>query len=354
MNNRSLAFFLIVFRCARQRKMPGRRLDAVHYNAAAFSRLVEPVHFTTRCFIADCPMGSLAADALCGWSEYTTTEGQHEVCLMPTRSLGGGLGAGTIDLETVALAMPRENVVTVRLTVAQLLGALGTSDRAAWERCHTFENSVSWQVSGMQLVRRCGPPEPSRPEFRLQLASRDGTLLDATADGDALVPVVTVQSALSLLPTPAEPAIERSITMQQVFADYLRANSPLNYSEVARQRGYTRWQHDASCYRSACGHGAELDRPIKVVSSRASAEDEFTALHFIGTAALLLALVGGCAIWRRRRARQALASPPVSARTRMQQEQQQVPELQQPVHVHERVPLKTGSSRLTHASQLGT
>ena len=74
----------------------------------------------------------------------------------------------------------------------------------------------------------------------------------------------------------------------------------------------------------------------------------------LGTAALLLALVAGCAIWRRRRARQALASSPVSARSRMQQEQQQVPELQQPVHVHERMPLKTGSTRLTHASQLGT
>lgn len=318
---------------------------------AAFSRLVEPVHFTTRCFIGDCPMGSLAADALCGWSEFATTEGAHELCLMPTRSLGGGLGAGTIDLETVSLAMPRENIVTVRLSVAQLIGALVTSDRAAWERCRTFKNSVSWQVSGMQLVRRCdSSPEPSRPEFWLQLASRAGALVDAT-DGDAMVSVVTVQSALSLLPTPTEPPIERSITMQQVFADYLRAHSPLNYSEVARQRGYARWRHDASCSRSACGHGAELDRPIKVVSSHAGAEDEFTAPHLVGSVALLLALLAACAIWRRRRARQALASPRVSERTRMQQHQ--VPELEQPVRVHERVPLKTGSTRLTHASQLG-
>ena len=85
------------------------------------SRLTEPVHYSSRCFVADCPIGSLAVDALCMWSEYEKDGDGLEVCLLPTRSLQTGIYAGVVDSEAVAAAMPDDNVVTLFLTVAQLV-----------------------------------------------------------------------------------------------------------------------------------------------------------------------------------------------------------------------------------------
>ena len=61
------------------------------------SRLTEPVHYSSRCFVADCPIGSLAVDALCMWSDYEKDGDGLEVCLLPTRSLQTGIYAGVVD-----------------------------------------------------------------------------------------------------------------------------------------------------------------------------------------------------------------------------------------------------------------
>ena len=107
------------------------------------SRLTEPVHYSSRCFVADCPIGSLAVDALCMWSDYEKDGDGLEVCLLPTRSLQTGIYAGVVDSEAVAAAMPDDNVVTLFLTVAQLERTLAAAQSAAWEQCLSFEESVS-------------------------------------------------------------------------------------------------------------------------------------------------------------------------------------------------------------------
>ena len=212
----------------------------------ARSRLAEPVHYSSRCFVADCPIGSLAVDALCMWSEYEKDGDGLEVCLLPTRLLHAGIYTGAVDREAVAAAMPDDNVVTLFLTAAQLEKTLAAAQGAAWERCLSFEESVSWQVAGLQLTRRCGPlAEPSRSATTLRLQRRAGELV-AAGSGGVRVPIVTLRSALALLPTPAESPIEQHISMRHILTDYLQAHSPLNYSREARH-AYARIQHDASC-----------------------------------------------------------------------------------------------------------
>ena len=290
-------------------------------------------------------------DALCTWSEYEKDGDGHEVCLLPTRLLHAGIYAGAVDSDAVAAAMPEDNVVTLFLTAAQLETALGAAQRTAWERCLGFEESVSWQVAGLQLVNRCGPPEPSRPAITMRLQRRAGELV-AAGSGSMRVPVVTLRSALALLPTPAEPPIERLISMRQVLTDYLQAHSPLNYSRTSRQ-AYARIQHDASCGSSACGSAAALDAPILRASDGASALS--TALWTLATVALLSVVAMALALWRRRRARQALASP-LGSGGRNAVETPSVPDeftAHQARVVDERMPLRSGSTRLTSSKQLG-
>ena len=315
------------------------------------SRLAEPVHYSSRCFVADCPIGSLAVDALCMWSEYEKDGDGLEVCLLPTRSLHAGIYAGAVDSEAVAAAMPDDNVVTLFLTAAQLERTLAAAQSAAWERCLSFEESVSWQVAGLQLTRRCGPPaEPNRPATVLRLQRRAGELV-AAGSGAVRVPIVTLRSALALLPTPAEPPIERHISMRHILTDYLQAHSPLNYSREARHT-YTRIQHDASCGSSACGPAAALDTPILRASNGPSAIS--TTLWTLATLALLSVAALALTLWRRRRARQALASlasPPGSSRRNAVEAQPEF--MAQARVVDERAPLKSGSTRLTSSRQLG-
>ena len=312
------------------------------------SRLAEPVHYSSRCFVADCPIGSLAVDALCMWSEYEKDGDGLEVCLLPTRSLHAGIDAGAVDSEAVAAAMPDDNVVTLFLTAAQLERTLAAAQSAAWERCPSFEESVSWQVAGLQLTRRCGPPaEPNRPATVLRLQRRAGELV-AAGSGGVRVPIVTLRSALALLPTPPEPPIERHISMRHILTDYLQAHSPLNYSREARH-AYTRIQHDASCGSSACGPAAALDTPILRASSGPSALS--TTLWTLATLALLSVAALALTLWRRRRARQALASPPGSSRRNAVEAQPEF--MAQARVVDERAPLKSGSTRLTSSRQLG-
>lgn len=312
------------------------------------SRLAEPVHYSRRCFVADCPIGSLAVDALCMWSEYEKDGDGLEVCLLPTRSLHAGIDAGAVDSEAVAAAMPDDNVVTLFLTAAQLERTLAAAQNAAWERCPSFEESVSWQVAGLQLTRRCGPPaEPNRPATVLRLQRRAGELV-AAGSGGVRVPIVTLRSALALLPKPPEPPIERHISMRHILTDYLQAHSPLNYSREARH-AYTRIQHDASCGSSACGPAAALDTPILRASSGPSALS--TTLWTLATLALLSVAALALTLWRRRRARQALASPPGSSRRNAVEAQPEF--MAQARVVDERAPLKSGSTRLTSSRQLG-
>jgi len=302
--------------------------------------------------VADCPIGSLAADALCAWSGngWGNSEAGFEVCLLPTRSLGGGVAAGVVDAETVATVIPDDKVATLFLTAAQLADTLGAAERAAWTRCSTFDESESWQVSGAALSVECS--QTNRPPVQaaqLRLRSRAGELVAAGAAGlEAPVPVVTLSSALPLLPTPAEPAIERHISLRQVVADYLQAHSPLNYS-AALNYADARIEHGASCGRAACGAADFLDRPILPAPEGPSGLS--SALGAIAAVALLGVLAVGLLIWRRRRGRQALASPRRGERAH--EAETAVPELAaQPRAVGERTPLKTGSTRLTSSSQL--
>lgn len=314
----------------------------------ARSRLAEPVHYSSRCFVADCPIGSLAVDALCAWSEYEKDGDGLEVCLLPTRSLHAGIYAGAVDSEAVATAMPDDNVVTLFLTATQLERTLSAAQSAAWEQCLSFEESVSWQVAGLQLVSRCSPPAgPSRPDTSLRLQRRAGELI--AAGSGARVPVVTLRSALALLPTPAEPPIERLISMRHILTDYLQAHSPLNYSREAKQM-HMRIQHDPSCGSSACGPAAALDTPILRPTNSASALS--TVLLTLAMLALLCVAALALTLWRRRRARQAaLASPPGSGRRNAVEAS---PEFTAQARVvDERVPLKSGSTRLTSSKQLG-
>ena len=312
------------------------------------SRLTEPVHYSSRCFVADCPIGSLAVDALCMWSEYEKDGDGLEVCLLPTRSLQTGIYAGVVDSEAVAAAMPDDNVVTLFLTVAQLERTLAAAQSAAWEQCLRFEESVSWQVAGAQLTRRCGPPaEPSRPATTLRLQRRDGDLV-AAGSGGVRVPIVTLRSALAVLPTPAEPPIEQHISMRHVLADYLQAHSPLNYSREARH-AYTRIQHDASCGSSACGPAAALDTPILRAYNGPTVIS--TTLWTLATIALLTVAALALTLWRRRRARQALASAPGSSRRSAVEAPPEF--MAQARVVDERAPLRSGSTRLTSSRQLG-
>ena len=72
--------------------MPTPPPAAATHPQPASSRLAEPVHFSSRCFVADCAVGSLVTDALCSWSESATSR-EHpysdqagaagfEVCLL--------------------------------------------------------------------------------------------------------------------------------------------------------------------------------------------------------------------------------------------------------------------------------
>lgn len=331
--------------------MPTPPPAAATHPQPANSRLAEPVHFSSRCFVADCAVGSLVTDALCSWSESATSR-EHpysdqagaagfEVCLLPTRFLGGGFVAGAVHAEAIAETVPSDNLVTLILSAAQLEHALGAAQLAAWDRCSIYDESVSWQVSGLQLSRRC-----DAASTQLQLHSHSANEL-VPAGGEARVPVVTLHSALPLLPTPAEPPIERHISAQQVVADYLQAHSPLNFSSATRH-SYARIQHDASCGRSACGPADVLDRPILPASEGASALA--TTLWTLATLVLCAVAAMALVIWRRRRARQGLTSPSRGGAD----DAPAVPELAaQPRAVDERVPLKTGSTRLTSSSQLG-
>ena len=162
------------------------------------------------------------------------------------------------------------------------------------------------------------------------------------------MPIVTLRSALAVLPTPAEPPIEQHISMRHVLADYLQAHSPLNYSREARH-AYTRIQHDASCGSSACGPAAALDTPILRAYNGPTVIS--TTLWTLATIALLTVAALALTLWRRRRARQALASAPGSSRRNAEEAPPEF--MAQARVVDERAPLRSGSTRLTSSRQLG-
>ena len=266
------------------------------------ARLAAPVGWEIACLDTDCPIGSLATDALRAWSTGDR-KSDFLVGLLPSRWLGGGLIAGGLDWAAVARAVPAHDLVELRLPVNAIASLLEESMREAWASCR--QPGGSWQVSGLEYERLCEGGTAHRGS-RLRLVSRrNGSLVAPPADTP--VSVVTLAPVLSLLPAPlATPAV-LSTSAQRVVADYLRAHSPLNYS-AGRPRLRTE-----GCGRSACD--APLLRALTAAIStvggaRADPSPRHAALagglhgFFLSPTLLVLlllaALVGGALLRRRR------------------------------------------------------
>ena len=166
------------------------------------------------------------------------------------RFLGGGIAAGL-------LAEPLQKACPPAIGHADPLGgaARARARRGGWrDRCSIY-GGVSCRSPACSLSRRT-PHAAS--------LARSNELVPPAA---RRVPVVTLHSALPLLPTPAEPPIER----------HIRQPWPTICGRTRRSTSscplYARIQRDASCGRSACGPADVLDQPILRLRRRLRAGD---------------------------------------------------------------------------------
>lgn len=268
------------------------------------ARLAAPVFWNSQCLDGACALGSLAADALCAWP----SNAEPTACLVPTRFLGGGMGAGTVAWERLAEVVPPHMLIVATMSAAELQGVLVAEQTAAWERCPTAPSAAhGWQVSGVQLAwSSCDDAGGS--SGRLLVKQSNGTFV-RPRDGAQRLRVLTLAPALPLLGGHAVVSATPAISAQHVVADYLRAHSPFNASAHAAQPRIVHTLATAGCAPSACaakvGTTMRAARAVGLTDFHAATYHEAAAASARSGALALALLAAGCCgvAWARQRRR---------------------------------------------------
>ena len=268
------------------------------------ARVAAPgISWDTSCLDGDCALGQLAVDALCSWASSSSEVDTATICLIPSKWLGTGLAEGRVDFESLAEVVPPHMLAFVTMSVAATRTMLRAGQIAAWRSCPASPSlAPSWQASGLRF--NWSSCDASQTSLELVPSS-------SSSDTDSLR-VLTLAPALPLLgiAADADDVHYMANSAQHVLADYMRAHSPLHVP-ATRRPVFIHRQGPAghSCAPSACAPKAER---VQAVSS-ASGVAEFHAAALHDTAAraatsasmlLPLGLVVGClAAWVRRRRR---------------------------------------------------
>eukprot|EP00966_Prymnesium_polylepis_P057179 1324612-Prymnesium_polylepis.1 len=169
-------------------------------NAGAVARLAAPVPWGLDCLDADCPIGSLAADAMRAWS---AGDGQSDflVALLPSHCLGAGLSAGEVGWPAIARVLPPDHTLyELRVPAHALLALLNASVIEARRACK--QPAGGWQVSGVELELRCGEARGSSAWLRVA-SRRNGSLV--VPSPAAPIGVVTLSPGVEKLAQLAAP-----------------------------------------------------------------------------------------------------------------------------------------------------
>ena len=296
-------------------------------------RLQTDVLWEHSCLTGQCPLGSLAADALCEWADDEKT-----LCLIPTRFLGGGLRGGAVDFAELAEVLPPHPLASVTLSAKGLRKVLAGAQAEAWRQsCAAPYAAAGWQVSSdvrFAWAACGGQPQPPA-ELRLRVGAGNASAFALVAD-EAAVRVLTLAPALPLLIDGEEaewgdrpPTRNFATSAQHALGDFLRSRSPLDAAAAVEGAAASADRIGLLAPAAGGGDGTRACAPSSCASRApalglthaatalgVSAYDEAHLHAAVGSteaglllAMLVLAALVGAAVWHRARRRDHLPPP---------------------------------------------